>query len=156
MKKKLIGLFICMLLIATAILAVKSLQNNVIDSTVPSHPLTGLEANWTKMQKLLASDGTTDDEFGISVSLSGNIALIGADGDDDNGNYSGSAYVFIHTGTTWTQQAKLLLSYGETEDEFGYSVSLDRDTALIGASESGIYTGRGSAYVFIRTGTTWT
>ena len=46
---------------------------------------------------------------------------------------SGSAYVFTRTGTTWTQQEKLLASDGAADDDFGYSVSLDGDTALIGA-----------------------
>ena len=63
----------------------------------------------------------------------GDTALIGAHLDDDNGDDSGSAYVFTRTGTTWTQQAKLLASDGAADDYFGCSVSLSGDTALIGA-----------------------
>jgi hypothetical protein len=113
--------------------------------------------NWTEMQKLLASDGTTNDFFGWSISLSGNTTLVGAMRDNDNGNVSGSAYVFTRTGSTWTQQQKLLASDGATDDRFGYSVSVDGDTALIGAyfdDDNGVNSG--SAYVFTRTGTTWT
>jgi len=112
---------------------------------------------WSQQQKLLALDGAAFDYFGWSVSLSGDTALIGADGDNDNGNSSGSAYVFIRTGTTWTQQAKLLASDGTADDSFGWSVSLFGDTALIGAPyDDDKGDASGSAYVFIRTGTTWT
>jgi len=141
-----------MLLIATAVPAVESLKNSAINATVPSTPLASMAANWTEMQKLLASDGAVDDEFGYSVSLSGDTALIGAGGDDGKG----SAYVFTRTGTTWSQQAKLLASDGAAEDFFGLDVSLSGDTALIGApgdDDNGVNSG--SAYVFIRTGTTW-
>jgi len=63
--------------------------------------------------------------------------------------------VFTRTGTTWTQQAKLLASDGTAEDYFGLSVSLSGDTALIGAPLAD-NNGAGSAYVFTRTGnTTW-
>jgi hypothetical protein len=109
---------------------------------------------WTQQTKLHASDGAAGDWFGWSVSLDGNTALVSAPDDDDNGDIAGSAYVFTRTGTTWSQQAKLLASDGAGGDEFGYSVSLSGDTALIGAI--GDDSTRGSAYVFTRTGTTWT
>ena len=113
--------------------------------------------SWTQQAKLLASDGEAYDYFGNSVSLSNNTALIGAFGDDD---YKGSVYVFTRNGTTWTQQAKLLASNGPTEDNFGYSISLFGDTALIGAPSPPYKDNKdvdsGSAYVFIRSGTNWT
>jgi hypothetical protein len=112
---------------------------------------------WTEQAKLLASDGATNDEFGCTVSLSGDTAVIGARSDDDQGNSSGSVYVFTRSGTIWTQQAKLLASDGATGDQFGYSVSISNNTALIGAwgdDDNGAESG--SAYVFTRTGTTWT
>jgi len=112
---------------------------------------------WTQQAKLLASDGEEWDRFGISVALDGDTALIGSYGDRDHGNWSGSAYVFTRTGTTWTQQAKLLASDGTTCDFFGASVALEGDTALVGAPGDGyLRVGPGSAYVFTRSGTTWT
>jgi hypothetical protein len=112
------------------------------------------------VEKLLANDGTNGDLFGYSVSLSsdGMTALVGAEGDDDNGTGSGSVYVFTRSGGTWSQQAKLVAIDGEEDDHFGGSVSLSADgmIALIGADdddENG--TGSGSAYVFTRTGETW-
>ena len=111
---------------------------------------------WTEQDKLLASDGAAGDYFGTSVSLSEDTALVGAYGDDDLGDVSGSAYVFVRAGTVWTEQDKLLASDGVDSDYFGYSVSVSGDTALIGAkfdNDSGVSSG--SAYVFVRTGTNW-
>jgi hypothetical protein len=112
---------------------------------------------WTQQAELLAPDGATNDQFGFAVAISGDTALIGAHWDDNNDKYdSGSAYVFTRVGTTWSQQQKLLASDAETGDEFGGSVSLSGDTALIGAPKNDMATVPGSAYVFTRTGTTWT
>jgi len=107
---------------------------------------------WVEEAKLIASDGEDGDLFGNSVSISGDTALIGALYDDDNGFTSGSAYVFVRYGTVWLEKAKLLASDGANGDVFGFSVSVSGDTALIGA----IYDDpRGSAYVFVRNGGTW-
>jgi hypothetical protein len=140
----------------TALIGASLDDDNGVDSG-SAYVFTRTGITWTQQQKLLASDGAAGDIFGWPVSLSGDTALIGAPWDDDNGDDSGSAYVFTRSGTTWTQQAKLLASDGTTEDWFGYTVSLDGDTALIGArfnDENG--NNSGSAYVFTRTGTTWT
>src|SRR5512137_258437 len=142
MRKKIIGILVCMMLIATAVPAVTSIKNSVINTMSRTTQQTSMAEDWTEIQKLLASDGEESDCFGCSVSLDGDTALIGARYDD---SYRGSAYVFTRTGTTWTQQAKLLASDGETRDYFGYSVSLDGDTALIGANYDD--SERGSAYV---------
>lgn len=146
-----------MLMIATTIPTVESLKNSSIKIMVPNTPLTSTTSNWTETQKLLALDGATDDEFSSSVSLDGDTAIIGAPFDDDNGIDSGSVYVFTRTGSTWTQQAKLLASDGAADDRFGWSVSLDDNTVLIGAIWDDDNGGNsGSAYVYTRTGSTWT
>ncbi|MBN1268443.1 MAG: hypothetical protein JXB04_02565 [Kiritimatiellae bacterium] len=109
---------------------------------------------WGEAVKLTASDGETNDNFGRSVSVAGDVALIGAHADDDLGNGSGSAYIFERNagGTNaWGQVTKLIASDGATGDFFGMSVAVDGDVALIGASgddESG--DASGSAYVFER------
>ena len=157
MKNKIVGIFVCMLLIATAVPVVTSLKNSAINTTVPSTPLTSMAGSWSEEQKLFASDGAAQDQFGFNVVIDGDTVLIGAWLDNDNGFDSGSAYVFTRTNTTWTQQAKLLASDGAAGDGFGYSVALSGDTALIGAIEdddNGVDSG--SAYVYTRTGTTWT
>jgi len=147
-----------MLLIATAIPAVTSIKNSAINATIPTTSQASMGRVWIETQKILALDGGALDEFGHSVSLSGDTVLIGAPANSDNGAWTGSAYVFIRTGTTWTQQQKLLPSDSALDDTFGLCVSLSGDTALIGSgwddNENGV--DAGSAYVFTRTGTTWT
>jgi hypothetical protein len=112
---------------------------------------------WTQQAKLVASDGAAGDQFGFSVALDGDTVVIGAFRDDDKGSDSGSAYVFTRAGSGWTQQAKLVASDGAAGDQFGWSVALDGDTAVIGArldDDKGIDSG--SAYVFTRAGGAWT
>ena len=114
------------------------------------------EPNWTEVAKLTASDANAGDEFGFSVSISGDYAIVGAAGDDDNGSRSGSAYVFYFDGMDWIQQDKLTASDGDTEDWFGEAVSISGDYCLVGAPYAdGNEPGSGSAYIFERSGTSW-
>lgn len=112
---------------------------------------------WSQQQKLTAADGAAGDLLGISISLSGETLLAGAHANDDHGTDSGSAYAFARSGTTWTQQAKLTAFDGSTNDEFGRSVSLSGDLALVGAIHDQVNAYQsGSAYLFSRSGSTWT
>ena len=98
-------------------------------------------------------------ELGASVSLSadGNTALVGAPADD---GHVGAAWVFVRSGSTWTQQGPKLTATGETgAGQFGVSVALsgDGNTAVIGAQADGpAYGYNGAAWVFTRSGQTWT
>lgn len=65
---------------------------------------------WELQAELTASDAAQADYFGASVSISGDTAVVGAVGDDDLGEDSGSAYVFTRSGEVWTQQQKLTAS----------------------------------------------
>ena len=116
-------------------------------------------AVWTQEQKLAAMDGAPFDAFGVSVAVSGESAMVGAWTDDTpSGPDAGSAYVFVRSGTTWTQQQKLLPADGASEDAFGWAVALSGDTALAGASrdDNPDAVDSGSAHVFVRSGTVWT
>ncbi len=110
---------------------------------------------WSEQAKLLPSDGAADDRFGYSVAVDGDTAVIGADGDNDNGQSSGSAYVFTRDSTgAWSEQAKLFASDGAVSDQFGWSVAVDGYTAVIGAfgdDDNGPTSG--SAYAFTRDST---
>ncbi len=111
---------------------------------------------WSEQQKLLPSDGATQDLFGSSADIDGNTIIVGAYGNDDNGSSSGSAYIFVRNGTVWTEQQKLLASDGTANDIFGNTVAISGNTALIGAyldDANGAETG--SAYVFVRNGAVW-
>ena len=119
-------------------------------TSLPLFALTFLFSTWATGQedhKLIASDGAEEDFFGSSVAVWGDIAVIGAFQDDDNGLDSGAAYVFeVSTGE---QLAKLLPSDGSFDDEFGWSVGVHDEIAIIGApddvSDDAI---SGSAYLF--------
>ena len=105
---------------------------------------------WSQQQELIASDGTGNDAFGSSVSVSGDTAVIGASGKNTG---QGAVYVFVRSGGVWTQQQELTASDGAPRDNFGWSVSLSGNTAVIGAS--GKSESVGAAYVFALTGGVW-
>ncbi|CAL6421778.1 unnamed protein product [Bathycoccus prasinos] len=108
--------------------------------------------SWTQETKLYASDAATYDHFGTSVSLHKDTALIGALSDDDKGTNAGSVYVFSRTTTTWTHQTKLYASNPSTSSwgNFGVSVSLHGDTAMVGSYEDDAELNAGAVYVFAR------
>ena len=110
---------------------------------------------WSQEQKLTAIDGSVGDQFGHAVAISGDAAVVGAWGDDDNGSRSGSAYVFARNSSIWAQQQKLTASDADEGDWFGYSVTISGDTALIGAWREGEDLHSGSAYVFTRSDSVW-
>ncbi len=106
-------------------------------------------SEWIQQQKLTADDGTEEDRFGHSVSVSGDTAIVGAYRDDDGGAGSGSAYVFQFDGSEWIQQPKLTADDAAVDDRFGYSVSISGETSIVGAcldDDGG--SDSGSAYVF--------
>jgi len=111
---------------------------------------------WSQQVKLTASDGAAYDYFGYSLAILGDVVIVGAHQDDDRGNNSGSAYVFSRSGTLWSQQSKLTAADGAGGDDFGWSVSASKDTAVVGARrEDGGGYNSGSAYLFWRSGTLW-
>lgn len=113
---------------------------------------------WLQQVKLTPSDGAANDQFGVRVALSGDTAVVGANLDNISASDQGSAYVFVRSGATWSQQAKLIATDAAANDQFGGSVAVDGDTAIVGAylDDVGANTDQGSAYVFVRSGTTWT
>ena len=140
---------------------------------------------WSQQAYIKTSTQGLVIDFGRSVSLSsdGNTLAIGTDqesnnatginGNENNGvaSRSGAAYVFVRTGTTWSQQAYIKASNAEGNDRFGFSLNLSNNgnTLAVGAfGEASNATGingnqndnsiqfSGAAYVFTRTGTTWT
>jgi len=118
-------------------------------------------STWTQQQKIVASDATSYDYFGYSVSISsdGTYAIVGAYMDDVTYTDQGSAYIFTRSGSTWTQQAKLVASDAAQNDRFGFSVSISSDgsRAIVGSVfDDDAGTDSGSAYIFTRSGSTWT
>jgi len=106
----------------------------------------------TETSKIFASDGLSDDMFGSSVSILGDIIVIGAAGDDDHGEGSGSAYVFEKTTNNWisgTETKKIVPSDGAEADYFGHTAGISGETIFIGAcwaDDNGERTG--SIYIY--------
>lgn len=133
---------------------------------------------WTQQAYLKASNPGVDDFFGRSVGISGDTIIVGAHNEastttgvnstpNDNALYAGAAYVFVRDGSTWTQQAYLKSGNTRAGDRFGFAVAISGDSVAVGAfGESSGTTGvnstpsytagsSGAAYVFTRSGTTW-
>ncbi|MCI0713486.1 MAG: hypothetical protein L0154_25240 [Chloroflexi bacterium] len=126
------------------------------DDTNARYPLT--IDPWVQQARLTALDAAGGDEFGRGVALDGDTAVVGAPRDECvAGADCGSAYVFTRIGSTWVQQAKLVASDGGADDRFGTAVSINRDTAIVGAFLDECLAGAdcGSAYVFTRSGSMW-
>jgi hypothetical protein len=131
---------------------------------------------WSQQAYLKASNTGAGDRFGVSVAVSGDTVVVGADSeassrtgvnsspDDNLAAFSGSAYVFVRSGTTWSQQAYLKASNTGANDSFGQSVSISGDTVVLGANnEDSSTTGvnstpnesslnSGAAYIFVGLG----
>jgi hypothetical protein len=102
---------------------------------------------WNQIAELTGSDTAAQDSFGISVSISGGVALVGA---FNHADYSGRAYVFTHTASGWRQTAELK---SVAHAEFGISVDIEGAIAVVGAFNVG--GGAGLAYVYTETKNVW-
>src|SRR5210317_1315839 len=113
------------------------------------NPSTGV---WGSEQKILGE--AAGDEFGKSVSISGDYAIVGAPYEDTGASSAGAAYIYTRSGTTWGNEQKIL---GETaSDYFGYSVSISGDYAIVVAPyEDTGASSAGAAYIYTRSVTTW-
>src|SRR5882724_6609739 len=115
-----------------------------------AYVVTRTGTTWIPQTQLVPSDPADGDRFGTAVLLQNDTVLVSAVGKN---TFRGAVYVFTRTGTAWTQQAELTADDGTAHNNLG-TVALSRDTAVAGAN--GMNVSRGAAYVFTRTGTTWT
>ena len=112
---------------------------------------------WVEIDKLTASDAAEYDQFGRSVAVSGDYIVVGAFGDDLTGEDEGAAYVFKRAGEDWVETGKLTAADAADGDNFGVSVGVDADVAIVGAfldNRGGV--DQGAAYIFQRSGEDWT
>ncbi|MBS0197740.1 MAG: hypothetical protein JSR77_13375 [Planctomycetes bacterium] len=113
--------------------------------------------NWVQTQKVTASDAAAGDNFGYCASISGDYAIIGSPRDTYAGFYHlGSAYVFHRVNGVWVQEYNILVPSANrgADLRFALSVAIDGTTAVVGSEFEN--NGRGAAYVYTRSGTTWT
>ncbi|MBL0164960.1 MAG: FG-GAP repeat protein [Xanthomonadales bacterium] len=114
--------------------------------------------SWAQQAKLIPSDSAAYDYFGNSISLSGDTALIGRTSESFLPIPKvGAAYVFVRQGSSWSQQTKLVGNDVLVQDDFGRSVAISGETAVVGSPFTSTAAGDnvGSAYVFQRSGTSW-
>lgn len=105
---------------------------------------------WTQATRLMSSNSSPGDQFGRSIDVFGDTAIVGARFDNTVAQYAGSAYLFQKDGAgSWHQVQQLTAPDGAAQDFFGTSVSIYGDMALIGAPNAGV---RGKAYLFRDTG----
>lgn len=115
-------------------------------------------SSWYQEAKLTASDGAEGDVFGISVSVSGEHILVGADLNDEIAEDAGAAYVYVRSENGWVEEAKLTALDGSETDIFGVRVALFDETALISArrdDDARMGVDAGSAYIFARQDRKW-
>jgi hypothetical protein len=104
---------------------------------------------WSEQTKLTSSSGVF--QFGISVSIDGDTAIIGS----IQTQFDQSVYVYLRSNGVWSEQQKLTASDVSQFDKFGYSLSIDGDTAVVGARDDDNGTDSGAAYVYIRSNGVW-
>lgn len=129
-----------------------------VDDRDATYPLTVDPLVSRQEQKLTASDAADEDNFGWSVAIEGDTAVVGAQTDHHSGKRdAGSAYVYTRSNGTWSQQQKLTASDAGREDRFGVSVAIDQSTIIVGAygDTHSSQTEPGSAYVFTKGNSTW-
>jgi alpha-tubulin suppressor-like RCC1 family protein len=113
---------------------------------------------WTQHQKLEPSDIQANDNFGWDVSLDGDYVAISSRYEDDGGSNAGAVYIFKRDAVsdTWTEQQKITSNDVEADDYFGWNVSIDGDRMVVGANnEDTRGSNAGAAYIFERSGSTW-
>lgn len=142
----------------TAIVGARGADLEGVPDAGAAYVFTRRGSAWTQQAVLSANDKTPTAYFGWSVSLSGNTAVIGGPQSLQGGFRTGAAYVFTRSGSTWSQQAKLVASDKSADSTFGTAVSVSGDVAVIGASfaDPGNQMNAGAAYVFARGGSVWT
>lgn len=114
------------------------------------------DATWVETVKLSDGETASEDQFGIAVAISGNLAISGAQQDDDIAPNAGAAYVFERSSSLWLQRAKITADDAQPGDLFGSAIALDSETTVIGAvgvDDAG--PDAGAAYVFVREGDEW-
>jgi len=122
-------------------------------------PISAVVDPWIQQAELTASDGAYGNDFGDSVAISGNTAVIGAPQHPYSGPNAaqGAAYVFVQSGGAWVQQAELTASDGAAFDGFGASVAVSGSTIVVGAPPRTVGSNQyqGAVYVFVESGGTW-
>ena len=117
------------------------------------------QSTWSQQTILVPSDGLSGCGFPFPVAIEGDTVVAGCPNKTVNGNANqGAAYVFARNGANWTEQQRLLASDASAQDRFGGTVAISGGTIVVGAVTARVGTTDtevGAAYVFVRSGQTW-
>jgi hypothetical protein len=113
--------------------------------------------SWSHVQKIKQSPATADSKFGEHIHMSGDYLIASCMRLNNPTDKEGAAFIFYYNGSSWSQQAKVEASDKQVDDQFGKSVGMDTDNVIVGAMEEDTGgSNAGSAYIFTRSGTSWT
>ena len=145
-----------------------AIRGDVVIVGAPKHAHNGLKQSgaayiftrngerWAQTTKLTADKPAEKDQFGASLAVSDDVAIVGAPLKDGTAPDTGAAYVFVRSGDLWTQHTKLIAQDGEKFDQFGNDVSISNNIVLVGAKfDDDIVVDAGAAYSFLREGDVW-
>jgi FG-GAP repeat/IPTL-CTERM motif len=142
----------------TAIVGARSVDCDPYDDCGAAYVFTYDGVLWVQIQKLTASDASAFASFGVSVALSGDIALIGAYRETcSQGLTCGASYVFRYDGNTWVEEQKLIASDRAGGHLFGGAVAVSGSVAVVGARRRNCEAGSwcGATYIFRYHETSW-
>ena len=127
-------------------------------NTGSTYVFTRTSGTWSQQQRVQAADAETGDQFGASVSVSGEQLIVGAPKDNNAfGTQAGGAYIYTRTAGVWSQQTKLLPQTADASDEFGTSVSMSGTSVVVGQPFNNGVAGSnsGRASVFLQASGVW-
>ncbi|MBK8464960.1 MAG: hypothetical protein IPL32_03940 [Chloracidobacterium sp.] len=137
------------------------LTNEALEDAIANTVGDDLTKNPEAVVKLTGSAPRPNDRLGSSVAISGDTVVVGAPSTDGGGaDTNGAAYIFVRNGSGWSEQQRLTSpdSPADDKDGFGAAVSISGDTLIVGALRQGDPNlgDYGAAYIYVRTGSTWT
>lgn len=144
----------------TVIVGAQRHETNGVNRAGQAYVFTRSGTVWVEQAKLRADVPQIDGSVGFAVAIDGNTALVSAhlEDKDSRTKNTGAVYLFTRAGTSWTRQAKLTPDDAAANNQFGYALAIEADTALISApfraGEQGT-TNAGALYVFTREGDSW-
>lgn len=131
-------------------------QSNYWDGPGAAYVYVRQDGEWVQQTKLTASDAEQGDFFGSSVSISGDVIVVGASGKVSSGHRTGAVYVFERQANVWAERAKVMASDIDDDAGFGHATALQGGTLVVGAPHDREFADyNGAVYIFHRVGTDW-
>jgi len=111
--------------------------------------------DWSSSQSITPINASSDDNFGAAIAIQDDLAVIGAVGDSNAGEFSGAAYVYRNIDGVWEEEAKLLSPESEYWGAFGLSVAISNNYIIVGSPGKSNSSFTGAVYLFLKKGNKW-